>query len=343
MLEYTKSNVFEISDPILDSLDFDKYWDFSSDAEFDERAFIAAANDCAFDFPLEIRRRLQRFSDEEDNNGFLIVRGYHVNPDELTKTPGHWSKMPNCEVTRRFMFWQTAVSRCLGQQFGWATKQNGQIIHQILPIAGDEGKQLSSGSGVELSWHVEDGPDQERADFIILGCLRNPTFVPTKLAVASHLELEADAYGLLSEHAFDLAVDVSHAQANNPSISDRSFPSADAAADTTNFRTVPVLLGNDDHKYLIFDPEYMSHGKTPEHRKALERMTDEIEKQKLEIALHPGDVLVIDNFRTVHGRSKYEARFDGYDRWLVRTMVKKSLRNMRGRESEKPNVFFSDY
>ena len=47
--------------------------------------------------------------------------------------------------------------------------------------------------------------------------------------------------------------------------------------------------------------------------------------------LDAGDLLVIDNRRAVHGRSKFRARFDGTDRWLQRTFVVDELATIADR------------
>jgi hypothetical protein len=43
------------------------------------------------------------------------------------------------------------------------------------------------------------------------------------------------------------------------------------------------------------------------------------------VVLATGDLLVIDNARVVHGRTPYEPRFDGSDRWLQRSLVVRSF------------------
>jgi L-asparagine oxygenase len=39
------------------------------------------------------------------------------------------------------------------------------------------------------------------------------------------------------------------------------------------------------------------------------------------LALEAGDLLVVDNDVAVHGRSPYQPRFDGFDRWIQRAMA----------------------
>ena len=47
------------------------------------------------------------------------------------------------------------------------------------------------------------------------------------------------------------------------------------------------------------------------------------------IALTPGDICVIDNYKAVHGRKPFRARFDGTDRWLRRLNMARDLRRSR--------------
>jgi L-asparagine oxygenase len=44
-----------------------------------------------------------------------------------------------------------------------------------------------------------------------------------------------------------------------------------------------------------------------------------------EITLQTGDLLVIDNNKTIHGRKQFQARYDGTDRWVQRVLVRKEL------------------
>jgi alpha-ketoglutarate-dependent taurine dioxygenase len=48
-----------------------------------------------------------------------------------------------------------------------------------------------------------------------------------------------------------------------------------------------------------------------------------------DFVLKPGDFVFIDNYRTVHGRRPFKARYNGYDRWLKRINITKDLRKSR--------------
>jgi L-asparagine oxygenase len=58
---------------------------------------------------------------------------------------------------------------------------------------------------------------------------------------------------------------------------------------------------------------------------ALARFQEAVEESIREVVLTEGDVLVIDNKKTVHGRYPFTARYDGTDRWLMRVLVRKEL------------------
>ncbi len=51
------------------------------------------------------------------------------------------------------------------------------------------------------------------------------------------------------------------------------------------------------------------------------------------MALEPGDLLIIDNYRAVNGRKPFQARYDGRDRWLKRIGVTRDLRKSRAARS----------
>ena len=46
--------------------------------------------------------------------------------------------------------------------------------------------------------------------------------------------------------------------------------------------------------------------------------------------LRPGDLLIINNRKAVHGRLPFRARFDGKDRWLERAYFRTDLWEGRG-------------
>ena len=52
-----------------------------------------------------------------------------------------------------------------------------------------------------------------------------------------------------------------------------------------------------------------------------------------DVLLHPGDICFIDNFKAVHGRRAFKARYDGHDRWFKRINITRDLRKSRAERS----------
>ena len=83
----------------------------------------------------------------------------------------------------------------------------------------------------------------------------------------------------------------------------------------------PMTILQDDGNKLVFDRDLMM-GITPRADKLIKKIADIYEQHKTGIVLETGDVLVIDNRKMVHGRSKFTPRYDGTDRFLIRCFAK---------------------
>ncbi|MFD1046061.1 fructose-bisphosphatase class II, partial [Kibdelosporangium lantanae] len=64
-----------------------------------------------------------------------------------------------------------------GDAFSWSTLQDGRLIHNVVPIEGDETEQSGHGQ-VLLEWHTEDGFHPYRCDYLLLFGMRNHDRVP---------------------------------------------------------------------------------------------------------------------------------------------------------------------
>jgi hypothetical protein len=91
-----------------------------------------------------------------------------------------------------------------------------------------------------------------------------------------------------------------------------------------------VLFGSHEQPYLAFDGFYLSApAQNPAGRAALAQLTAGLEAAATDVVLQPGDLVIIDNYRAVHGRRPFQPRYDGRDRWLKRVHVTRDLRRSR--------------
>jgi alpha-ketoglutarate-dependent taurine dioxygenase len=64
-------------------------------------------------------------------------------------------------------------------------------------------------------------------------------------------------------------------------------------------------------------------------RSAMDYLIRAIDENLTGIVLLPGECPFIDNYRAVHGRSSFQVRFNGTDRWLKRINIARDLRKSR--------------
>jgi len=81
-----------------------------------------------------------------------------------------------------------------------------------------------------------------------------------------------------------------------------------------------VLTGDPARPSMVFDADLMV-GTDRQADDTLRALGAATAANHTSVALTAGDLLVVDNTVAVHGRSPFEATFDGTDRWVQRTFV----------------------
>ncbi len=274
--------------------------------------------------------------------GAWIVSGYPVDDQAIGQTPPHWGQETKRPATLRAESAFALFGALLGDLFGWATQQNGAIIHNILPIRGHEHEQLGSGSADLLEWHTEESFHPLRCDYLGLMCMRNHDRVPTTFASVDMIELDEEVRQILFEPRFVILPDNSHfasySIAEEEEIKQNQLlANAYQRIDKMNNDPdkVPLLFGNRNAPYMVVDPYYMRvPAEDKEAQKAFTALTQAIDEQLVDIVLQPGDCCFIDNYRSVHGRKAFSARYDGTDRWLKRINITRDLRKSRASRAD---------
>ena len=271
--------------------------------------FLDNVSTYAQEMPRRIRVFLNTFRLTEPS-GICLISGYPVDDARVGKTPSHWRKKPDEPCTIEEEIFLNLCGALLGDAIAWSHQRDGIICQDLVPIEGHANKMIGSGSELELVWHTEDASYSYRGDYIGLMCLRNPDAVPTTFALIDEVRLDPDRVEILFEPRFHFRPDPSHP-------SDKEGEKAS------------VLFGDPKFPYVRFDPYCMDSPDTEEARSAMDYLTRAIDEKLTGVALRPGECLFIDNYKAVHGRSSFKARFDGTDRWLKRITVARDLRRSR--------------
>ncbi|NUR62201.1 MAG: arginine beta-hydroxylase, Fe(II)/alpha-ketoglutarate-dependent [Catenulispora sp.] len=261
-------------------------------------------------------------------SGVLRIRGYLVDDDRLGPTPRHWRESPQVADTHREELLLVLLSSLVADPFGWATQQDGRLIHDIIPIQGHEQEQMGTSSDTLLTWHTEDAFHPLRGDFLAFSCLRNPYAAVTTVGFIDALELPAATRSVLFQERFNILPDHSHKAKNNSPGSSQAFAYVEEMQ--KNPDRVAVLFGDPAKPYIRADPYFMSvEPGDDEAREALEELVRVVDDGMFDLCLESGDFCFLDNFRVVHGRKPFKARFDGTDRWLKRVNLTNDLRKSR--------------
>jgi L-asparagine oxygenase len=207
------------------------------------------------------------------------------------------------------------IDKCLidcargwGRPFGYWQEQDGAIVQNIFPIKKSENEQISSSSKKPLEMHTETAFHPWLPQYVFLLCLRGDskagtTFVDIDELVAN---LTKDEINILHQPIFKTSIDASflNSQQTNKTI------------------TMPILYNNGSS--IRYDRNLM-HSDDIDGHNVLLRLAELVEELKVVIYLETGQMAVIENWKIIHGRTEFMPRYDGWDRWLKRILVRRSM------------------
>ncbi|MFF2922146.1 guanitoxin biosynthesis L-enduracididine beta-hydroxylase GntD [Streptomyces celluloflavus] len=297
--------------------------------------FQAVSRLYADELPRRVRQVLHEYRSTE-KSGILVVTGLAVDDSALGATPAdrRHKPVPSTSLRQDMAFY--VIANLLGDPIGWATQQDGFIMHDVYPVQRFEHEQIGWGSAETLTWHTEDAFHPLRTDYLGLMCLRNPDGVETTACDIADVEIDDATREILSQERFRILPDDAHRIHAEPSrdesaratrLRERSRQRVASALESPD--PVAVLFGDRDDPYLRIDPHYMQGVQGETEQQALETIGAAIDDAMSGVVLHPGDIVFIDNYRVVHGRKPFHARFDGTDRWLRRLNITRDLRKSR--------------
>jgi enduracididine beta-hydroxylase len=272
----------------------------------------------------------------EDFPAFILT-GIEIDDSAIGPTPDGWGNQPDQRSTAAETTWLALCGSVLGDLFGWATQQAGAIVHDIAPTPADEHSQVGGSSAELLWWHTEEAFHPLKCDYLGLLCLRNHDGIATTISSLDGIELSADVRSVLFEPRFQIRPDDSYLASR------RCRPQLPAGKEADLMRAaehrveqmskrpprVALLSGDFDSPYLSIDPFYMEIPGDAAARAAFGALCRALESQLTEIVLRPGQIFFVDNYRAVHGRKPFRARYDGTDRWLKRINIARDLRKSR--------------
>lgn len=270
-------------------------------------AFLAAAGRAAARLPDDLASALDAFRLRGNEHGYLLLRGLPHSEAELPDTPAAGP----APVTRELLAmeaWLALVACRLGLPTGYRELREGTVYHDVCPAPGAPDLSAES-STVLLDFHTEMAYHREQPRHVLLACSR-----------ADHENRAATLVGSV-RRAVRLLSAEDRAELLRRPVPCRVDISFRGGEDPGPIANVPVLYGDPDDPFLGYDRELLAPA-SARAEAALGALSQALDEVTEAVHLRPGDLLVVDNFRSTHARTAFAPRWDGKDRWLHRMYVR---------------------
>jgi len=232
-----------------------------------------------------------------DPAGLVLLRGLPADHD-LPGTPSD-SRRPPGSHSFLSELWLSVFGLLLGVPIAFPDQQGAALHQNVAPIPGSEHEESDVGSSRPLRLHTENPFHAIAPDHVLLCCLRGDlrATVATTLAPVSAVvaQLDTDARDRL----------------RRPIFFERG---------TEGTRLAPVLGGPAHEPMFRFDAAWTTSA-TADGIAALHALASALPSVTQSVNLVPGDLLVIDNRRWLHGRGAFTAHPGSTGRWLQRLYV----------------------
>ncbi|GAB3896690.1 clavaminate synthase family protein [Kibdelosporangium lantanae] len=280
----------------------------------DDPRWVAAARAAWPDLPAAFRRTLTEFRRDPGRSGTLLIRGLPVDEPTLPPTPRVLGSVQREATIPAAVLLMTATA--LGDPVAFHAEKGGALVQDVVPVPGHEGFQGNAGSSTLLDFHNENAFHPHRPDFVLLLCLR-----------PDH-EGMAGTTTACVRMVLPLLTAASREALSRPEFATAAPPSFGYPEGNGETPRHAVLSGASDDPDIRVDLA-ATKALTPAGEKALRELGEVFTRVATTNRLAAGDLAIVDNRITVHGRSAFQPRYDGRDRWLQRSFVLTDLRRSR--------------
>lgn len=200
-----------------------------------------------------------------------------------------------------------AASLELGRLFGYE-ETSKYVMYDIYPVQGYEESKSFVNSRKELSFHSDGSARSDLSpDYVLLYCIRS----------------DPDAINLVA----DLDVLLRELPATQVDVLMRPLFKHLVSQSPERFDLKPILFSEGREFAVKYDEENVS-GLNEQAVTAQNMLNDRIRRVAVEVRNTENSLLIINNRRCVHARTRFSPKFDGADRWIKGAFVTKSdIRN----------------
>lgn len=199
----------------------------------------------------------------------------------------------------------------IGEIYGYTSQQGGRLFNDIIPIESQKNiANSSAGYDAEFNLHTEDAFFEFPPDFICWGCHRNDEGVGTRLATIADIELDPRRLSLLSGPDFLMIPNVLQEVTGSA----RRYPIITKVSGSLRMR---INANHSSKSVAVGDCE-----------EAYEWLVQELTSKSIIRRFSSGEIFILNNKTSAHGRLAYEPAENRNSRWLTRIVVRRDIEAM---------------
>ena len=314
--------------------------------------FIHQINNMCVFIPSRIKQILQEFSykvneynyyndgfrnnDTQFDDGYLVISTIPIQEELDVKNvqtpPDNKQHIGETTVIAKI---QAFFNQLLGQMIAYEAEGDGCLFQDMVPNKSLSKTQTSLGSTVELEIHTEQAFSKWKPDFLSLACLRSDPEAKTYVLHKHDIMKNLTEYqrGLLYKPLWTIGIDMSFKMNKNIEFIEKDMRGPMPIIHKDGVDKDPIRAEWLEKGYyscdqindkLVFDQDLMN-GITEEAERLKKDIIQIYYDHRKSYVLQQGDILILDNRRVVHGRSSYQPKFDGEDRFILRSFVLKDF------------------
>src|SRR5205085_3202828 len=291
--------------------------------------------------PKPVLRQLFLYRADPAADGLLLLTNLPVD-ESLPSTPADGGRSRG-KLTFISEACALGIAQLLGDPIGYRDEKDGELVQNLCPLKDALAAPSNESSAIDQGFHTDLVFDQTNPtlplsllnpDFVILVCLRPDPYgeACTRYIEARDIcqRLDSDELRIARLPIFEFAATYSFRKKEHRCGSDMIWAGPSS-----------LVTGPERYPELSIDLCCGVRGCTEEANRVLEAIQDICRQPDVAGGrrLKPGDVLLMNNRKGAHSRTRFAARFDGSDRWVQRVYVRRNLWQLRHRLDGSLRIF----
>ena len=289
--------------------------------------YMSLVKNASIEIPYRIKKILNDFKEDKYPQGVLLFRNIPV--DEYnSKTPlDNTFHIGEDTIMSKI---QAIINTYIGEMVSYEAEGDGRLFQDMVPNKKLAQTQTSLGSKVELELHTEQAFSDCRPDYLSLACLKGDSKAKTYYLHVNDVvnKMQKDVICYLQKKRWFIGVDASFIMNGcNDKLRGPISIIEEKCKDNYNF---------------VFDQDLMI-GSTDDASKIMNDIISIYYEYRSNIILSKGDLLILDNNKVVHGRSNFSPKFDGNDRFVIRSFIINSFDKIHNKTTKNARMVAVKY